>query len=167
MEASLIVEPGTLGKLNRLLDDSRKLDLLYGEVVERHPNAIIIITTNLNYVANREFDFSVVSRMNKVQHRKDLTEQQLVERAMFRTGCKDMEVLKQMAKVMKRLDTVVKEEFGKAGLCGYREYENWVYEYMRTQNLVKAAEDTVLSKLASDEEDRNLLRQVCMEIYVE
>ena len=34
MEASLIVEPGTLGKLNRLLDDSRKLDLLYGEVVE-------------------------------------------------------------------------------------------------------------------------------------
>ena len=167
MEASLIVEPGTLGKLNRLLDDSRKLDLLYGEVVERHPNAIIIITTNLNYVANREFDFSVVSRMNKVQHRKDLTEQQLAERAMFRTGCKDMEVLKQMAKVMKRLDAVVKEEFGKAGLCGYREYENWVYEYMRTQNLVKAAEDTVLSKLASDEEDRNLLRQVCMEIYVE
>ena len=167
MEASLIVEPGTLGKLNRLLDDSRKLDLLYGEVVERHPNAIIIITTNLNYVANREFDFSVVSRMNKVQHRKDLTEQQLVERAMFRTGCKDMEVLKQMAKVMKRLDTVVKEEFGKAGLCGYREYENWVYEYMRTQNLVKAAEDTVLSKLASDEEDRDMLRQVCMEIYVE
>ena len=166
MEASLIVEPGTLGKLNRLLDDSRKLDLLYGEVVERHPNAIIIITTNLNYVANREFDFSVVSRMNKVQHRKDLTEQQLAERAMFRTGCKDMEVLKQMAKVMKRLDAVVKEEFGKAGLCGYREYENWVYEYMRTQNLVKAAEDTVLSKLASDEEDRNLLRQVCMEIYV-
>lgn len=167
MEASLIVEPGTLGKLNRLLDDSRKLDLLYGEVVERHPNAIIIITTNLNYVANREFDFSVVSRMNKVQHRKDLTEQQLAERAMFRTGCKDMEVLKQMAKVMKRLDTVVKEEFGKAGLCGYREYENWVYEYMRTQNLVKAAEDTVLSKLASDEEDRDMLRQVCMEIYVE
>ena len=49
-----------------------------------------------------------------------------------------MEVLKQMAKVMKRLDAVVKEEFGKAGLCGYREYENWVYEYMRTQNLVKA-----------------------------
>ena len=167
MEASLIVEPGTLGKLNRLLDDSRKLDLLYGGVVERHPNAIIIITTNLNYVANREFDFSVVSRMNKVQHRKDLTEQQLAERAMFRTGCKDMEVLKQMAKVMKRLDAVVKEEFGKAGLCGYREYENWVYEYMRTQNLVKAAEDTVLSKLVSDEEDRNLLRQVCMEIYVE
>ena len=167
MEASLIVEPGTLGKLNRLLDDSRKLDLLYGEVVERHPNAIIIITTNLNYVANREFDFSVVSRMNKVQHRKDLTEQQLAERAMFRTGCKDMEVLKQMAKVMKRLDAVVKEEFGKAGLCGYREYENWVYEYMRTQNLVKAAEDTVLSKLASDEEDRDMLRQVCMEIYVE
>ena len=37
--------------------------------------------------------------MNKVQHRKDLTEQQLAERAMFRTGCKDMEVLKQMAKV--------------------------------------------------------------------
>ena len=105
--------------------------------------------------------------MNKVQHRKDLTEQQLVERAMFRTGCKDMEVLKQMAKVMKRLDTVVKEEFGKSGLCGYREYENWVYEYMRTQNLVKAAEDTVLSKLASDEEDRDMLRQVCMEIYVE
>lgn len=167
MEASLIVEPGTLGKLNRLLDDSRKLELLYGEVVERHPNAIIIITTNLNYVANREFDFSVVSRMNKVQHRKDLTEQQLAERAMFRTGCKDMEVLKQMAKVMKRLDAVVREEFGKAGLCGYREYENWVYEYMRTQNLVKAAEDTVLSKLASDEEDRDLLRQVCMEIYVE
>ena len=167
MEASLIVEPGTLGKLNRLLDDSRKLDLLYGEVVERHPNAIIIITTNLNYVANREFDFSVVSRMNKVQHRKDLTEQQLAERATFRTGCKDMEVLKQMAKVMKRLDAVVREEFGKTGLCGYREYENWVYEYMRTQNIVKAAEDTVLSKLASDEEDRDMLRQVCMEIYVE
>jgi hypothetical protein len=37
---------------------------------------------------------------------------------------------------------------------------------MRTQNLVKAAEDTVLAKLASDEEDREMLRRVCMEIYV-
>ena len=63
--------------------------------------------------------------------------------------------------------TVRKRRIWKAGLCGYREYENWVYEYMRTQNLVKAAEDTVLSKLASDEEDRDMLRQVCMEIYVE
>ena len=167
MEASLIVEPGTLGKLNRLLDDSRKMDLLYGEVVERHPNAIIIITTNLNYIANREFDFSIVSRMNKVQHRKDLTEEQMVERVMFRTGCKEADTLKKMARIMKRLDAAVKEEFDKSGLCGYREYENWVYEYMRIQNVVKAAEETVLSKLASEEEDRDMLRKVCMEIYLE
>lgn len=166
MEASLIIEPGTLGKLNRLLDDSRKMDLLYGEVVERHPNAIFMITTNLNYIANREFDFSVVSRMNKVQHRKNLTEEELVNRAAYRTGCKDTEALRQMAKILTRLDDIMKEEYGKQGVCGYREYENWVYEYMRLQNLVRAAEDTVLAKLTTDEEERDMLRKVCLELYI-
>lgn len=165
MEASLITEPGTLGALNRLLDDSKQIDLIYGETIVRDPNAIIFITTNLNYVANREMDFSVISRMNKVQHRKPLTAEELVERVMYRTGCRERDMLRKMADMFIKMDEFVKTEFGKKGVCGYREFENWTIEYMRLNNVIKAAEDTVLAKLSTEEEDRALIRASCMSLF--
>ena len=165
MEASLITEPGTLGALNRLLDDSKRIELLYGETIVRDPNAIIFITTNLNYVANREMDFSVISRMNKVQHRKPLTAEQLVERAMYRTGCREKDMLEKMADMFVKMGEFVETEFGRKGVCGYREFENWTIEYMRLNNVVKAAEDTVLAKLSNDEEDRAMIRASCMSLF--
>lgn len=165
MEASLITEPGTLGALNRLLDDSKQIDLIYGETIVRDPNAIIFITTNLNYVANREMDFSVISRMNKVQHRKPLTAEELVERVMYRTGCRERDMLRKMADMFIKIDEFVKTEFGKKGVCGYREFENWTIEYMRLNNVIKAAEDTVLAKLSTEEEDRALIRASCMSLF--
>ena len=165
MEASLITEPGTLGALNRLLDDSKQIDLIYGETIVRDPNAIIFITTNLNYVANREMDFSVISRMNKVQHRKPLTAEELVDRVMYRTGCREKDMLRKMADMFIKMGELMKTEFGKKGVCGYREFENWTIEYMRLNNVIKAAEDTVLSKLSTDEEDRALIRASCMSLF--
>ena len=90
----MIERPAALVKLNSLLDDTAAITLLNGEVIYRHPETIIILTTNLNYAGCRNFNESVLSRVQFVQHRKDMTVEQMVQRASRRTGFTDMGTLK-------------------------------------------------------------------------
>lgn len=41
-EVSMIEKPGTLTRLNALFDDCARTDLLNGEIIERHPDTVVI-----------------------------------------------------------------------------------------------------------------------------
>src|SRR5699024_11291865 len=97
--------------------------------------------------------------------RQPLTAEELVERVVYRTGCREKDVLRKMADMFIKMGELMNTEFGKKGVCGYREFENWTIEYMRLNNVIKAAEDTVLAKLSADEEDRALIRASCMSLF--
>lgn len=70
-EVAMIEKPGTLTRLNALFDDDAKTDLLNGEIIERHPDTVVIMTTNMDYIGCQMFNESVLSRMQLVQHRKN------------------------------------------------------------------------------------------------
>ena len=161
-EPAMIENSGTLTKLNGLLDDSRCTDLLTGETVMRHPDTIIILTTNLNYIGCRMFNESILSRMNLIQHREGLTKEQMVDRAKARTDCNDAEVLSRMADSIVKIQKYLNAEEIQGGVCGYRELENWVLKYLVDGNALWAVKDTVLSKAARLPEDRAEI----MESYV-
>lgn len=72
-EVSMIEKPGTLTRLNALFDDCAKTDLLNGELIERHPDTVVIFTANLDYIGCQMFNESVLSRMNLIQHRKGMS----------------------------------------------------------------------------------------------
>lgn len=153
-EPTMIERPGILTKLNALLDDSAAIELINGERVTRHPDTIVIFTTNLDYIGCQMFNESVLSRMDYVQHRGGLTEKQMVKRIMQRTPCREEALLCAMAEIISKIQGYMKKEEIRGGVCGYRELENWVWNYMITGNVIKAAMDTVVSKASLIQEDR-------------
>lgn len=48
-EPSTIMQPGVLVGLNSLLEQNGSITLPTGEVIKRHPDAVVIVTTNISY----------------------------------------------------------------------------------------------------------------------
>lgn len=153
-EVSMIEKQGTLTRLNALFDDCAKTDLLNGEIIERHPDTVVIFTTNLDYIGCQMFNESVLSRMNLIQHRKGMSAGDMAKRAMERTGCKEFEIVGKMAQVVTNIHNHLVKKQVQGGVCGYRELENWVWSYLASGDIVSASYHTVLSKTSPYPEDR-------------
>lgn len=153
-EVSMIEKPGTLTRLNALFDDCAKTDLLNGEIIERHPDTVVILTTNLDYVGCQMFNESVLSRMNLIQHRKGMNAKDMAKRAVERTGCINSVIVHEMAQIVANIHEYLTKKQIQGGVCGYRELENWVWSYLASGDLVKASYHTVVSKASPYPEDR-------------
>lgn len=138
-EPAMIEKPGTLTRLNSLFDDGAVTDLVNGEQIRRNPDTIVIMTTNLDYVGCQNFNQSVLSRMNLIQPKEALTEEEMVKRAMKRTGFKNKELLSFMAATVCKIHEYLIEQDITDGVCGYRELENWVLSYMVSNDLRRSA----------------------------
>ena len=67
-EPTVIANPGVLVGLNSLLDRCNSVFLPNGEVINRHPDTTIVVTTNNDYAGCKQMNQSVISRMNLVIH---------------------------------------------------------------------------------------------------
>ncbi|MCD7883546.1 MAG: hypothetical protein LUI87_07555 [Lachnospiraceae bacterium] len=161
-EPLLIERSATLAKFNALLDESASIELINGDVIHRHPDTVIILTTNLDYIGCRQMNESVLSRIRYIDHRRDLSEKEMALRAMAKTGMTDYELLKEMAEVTVRIREHLKEEELRGGVCEYREYEDWIWAYRVSGNLLEAAEHTIVAKASMDAEEREEI----MEVYI-
>lgn len=166
-EPSSIEKPGTLTRLNSLFDDGAATSLLDGEIIKRHPDTIVIMTTNLNYIGCQQFNESVLSRMNVIQHRGELSQEQMIIRAIQKTNFQETELLEKMASIVQKIHAHLIREDMQGGVCGYREFENWIWSYMVSGNVVESVRDTVLSKAAFLEEDRKELMDTYVMPYFE
>ena len=153
-EVSMIEKPGTLTRLNALFDDCARTYLLNGEIIERHPDTVVILTTNLDYVGCQMFNESVLSRMNLIQHRKGMNAKDMAKRAVERTGCREPVIVHEMARIVANIHKYLTKKQVQGGVCGYRELENWVWSYLTSGDLVKASYHTVVSKASPYPEDR-------------
>ena len=48
-EPTTIMQPGVLVGLNSLLEQEGSITLPTGEIIERHPDTVIVVTTNVSY----------------------------------------------------------------------------------------------------------------------
>ena len=55
-EPTTIVQPGVLPGLNSLLEQTGTITLPTGEVIERHPDAVVVVTTNIGYEGCRSMN---------------------------------------------------------------------------------------------------------------
>lgn len=163
-EAAVIGKPGTLVKLNGLLDDCASITLANGETIRRNPDTVIVLTTNTDYKGCREMNESILSRMCMVIDKEDLSAEQMKDRVMIKTGCKDEVMLLEMAKTVEKIREYCRKERIRGGVCGYREYESWVWSYMVSGDVLKAARYTILSKAASDRETRLEIYDTCIKV---
>lgn len=159
-EPAMIEKPGTLTRLNSLFDDGAVTDLVNGEQIRRNPDTIVIMTTNLDYVGCQNFNQSVLSRMNLIQPKEALTEEEMAKRAMKRTGFKNKELLSFMATTVCKIHEYLIEQDITDGVCGYRELENWVLSYMVSNDLRRSAWTALLSKASMDREEQETMERV-------
>lgn len=162
-EPTVIANPGVLVGLNALLDRCASITLTTGEVIQRHPDTVVIITTNTSYAGCRDMNQSVISRMNLIIDMEAPDIATLTERTMKVTGCTDKSLVTDMATSVQEISERCKETMINDGSCGVRELISWVQSYMICGNVLEAARYTVLSSVSGDPENRADILSTCLE----
>lgn len=162
-EPTVIANPGVLVGLNALLDRCASITLTTGEVIHRHPDTVVVITTNNNYAGCRDMNQSVISRMNLIMDVEAPDVDTLAERTMKVTGCMDKTIVTDMAVSIQEISERCKETMINDGSCGVRELISWVQSYMVCGDVLEAAKYTVLSSVSSDPENRADIQSSCLE----
>lgn len=156
-EPSTIIQPGVLVGLNSLLEQEGSITLPTGEIIRRHPDTVVIVTTNVSYEGCRQMNQSVVDRMSLVKD-IDLPEPEvMVQRAMSVTGCADEYLVSQMVQVVNDMADYCRKNSIIDGACGMRSLIDWVISAEISGDPYLSAKYTVISKATADEEDREAL----------
>lgn len=162
-EPSCIANPGVLVGLNSLLDNCQAITLPTGERVERHPDTVIIVTTNSDYAGCRDINQSIISRMDLVYDMESPDLGIMVKRVMNVTGCTDEQEVTKMALVVRDIAERCRQTMITDGSCGMRELKAWVLSTMITKDAYESAMSTVIASASADPENRADLITTCLE----
>ena len=162
-EPTVISNPGVLVGLNSLLDRCAAITLPTGEKIQRHPDTVVVITTNNDYAGCKNMNQSVISRMNLVIDMDEPDAETLTRRVMNITGCTDNSMVRKMAETVKAISERCRETMITDGYCGVRELISWVQSYMITNDAMEAARYTVLASVSSDPENRQEIENTCLQ----
>ncbi len=162
-EPTVIANPGVLVGLNSLLDRCNGITLPTGERIDRHPETVVIVTTNVSYEGCKNLNQSIISRMNLVIDVDEPDTDTLVKRVTNITGCKEKAIIKKMASTVNEIVQKCKETMITDGNCGVRELISWVQSYMILGDAIESAKHTVLSSVSSDPENRDEIFSTCIE----
>ncbi|MDD2981024.1 MAG: AAA family ATPase [Hespellia sp.] len=162
-EPTVIANPAVLVGLNGLLDQCKSITLPTGETVMRHPDTVIVVTTNVDYAGCRGMNQSIISRMNLVVDLDEPDEATLIKRVQGITGCKDHSAIKTMAQIIKDVNEYCQEASIRDGCCGVRELISWVQSYMICNDIAQAAKYTVLASASSDGQSRMEIQSRCID----
>lgn len=156
-EPSTIIQPGVLVGLNSLLEQEGSITLPTGEIIRRHPDTVVIVTTNVSYEGCRQMNQSVVDRMSLVKDIELPEPEVMVQRAMAVTGCADEYLVSQMVQVVNDMADYCRKNSITDGACGMRSLIDWVISAEISGDPYLSAKYTVISKATANEEDREAL----------
>ena len=156
-EPSTIIQPGVLVGLNSLLEQKGSITLPTGEIIRRHPDTVVIVTTNVSYEGCRSMNQSVVDRMSLVKDIELSEPEVMVQRAMAVTGCADEYLVSQMVQVVNDMADYCRKNSITDGACGMRSLIDWVISAEISGDPYLSAKYTVIRKATADEEDREAL----------
>ena len=156
-EPTTIMQPGVLVGLNSLLEQEGSITLPTGEIIERHPDAVVVVTTNVDYEGCRGLNQSVVDRMSLIKDIELPTPKVMVQRAMSVTGETDEHQVSQMVNVVNSMAEYCKKNSILDGSVGMRSLIDWIISTQITGDVYKSALSTIISKATTDEDARMAL----------
>ena len=162
-EPSCIANPGVLVGLNSLLDNCQGITLPTGERVKRHPDTVIVVTTNSDYSGCRDMNQSVISRMDLIYDMEAPDLNTMVKRVMNVTGFTDEQEATKMAIVVRDVAERCRQTMITDGSCGMREFKSWVLSTMVTHDPYESALSTIISSASADPDNRAELISACLE----
>lgn len=162
-EPSCIANPGVLVGLNSLLDNCQVITLPTGERVKRHPDTVIVVTTNSDYAGCKDVNQSVISRMDLIYDMDAPDLATMVKRVMNVTGCTDEQETAKMAGVVRDIAERCRQVMITDGSCGMRELKAWVLSTMITKDPYESALSTIIASASANPENRADLVTTCLE----
>lgn len=159
-EPTSILQQGVLIGLNSLLEPNGIITLPTGERIKRHPDTVIIFTTNpSSYKGCDTINQSVLSRVDlKISveaNDKDL----MAKKAMAVTGFQNYAMAQEMVDIVDRISRYLVENEIDDGVCGQRELKGWMQAVMveGEENVYEMALDTIISKATEDENEKEAI----------
>ena len=162
-EPSTIVQPGVLVGLNSLLEQSGSITLPTGEAIQRHPDAVVVVTTNTSYEGCRGMNQSVLDRMSLVRDVELPSPEVMAQRAMSVTGATDEYEVSKMVQVVNDLAEYCRKNSITDGSYGMRSLIDWIISSEITGDVYESALYTIISKATADELDREALISTVLE----
>lgn len=149
-EPATIAHPGVLSCLNRLLDRDQKVKLATGELLPRHPDCIVIVTTNMTYEGCRSLNEAFTDRClpDRVEYP---SEEEVISRIVSITGCNDMHMLGNMYDVLADMRKYAAENDVRAEF-GMRGFIDWVTVTQALNDPFLAGMKALVNKAGSDED---------------
>lgn len=151
------MQPGVLVGLNSLLEQEGSITLPTGEIIQRHPDAVVIVTTNVTYEGCRGMNQSIIDRMSLVRDVELPTPEVMVERAMKVTGATDEYQASQMVQVVNDMADYCRKNSITDGSVGMRSLLDWIVSSQITGDVYQSALYTIISKATANDEDRSAL----------
>lgn len=158
-EPNVIAQPGVMVGLNGIMEHGGSLTLPTGERIDRHPDAIVVVTTNVSYEGCRDMNVSLLDRMDMAFDINTPPVAVMVERAMAQTGFTDEKALTEMAQIVKDINATMKEQGISDGTSGDRSLLSWALSAKLTGDVYTSAMYTLLPKCTANDEDRALLQK--------
>ena len=162
-EPSCIANPGVLVGLNSLLDNCQVITLPTGERIERHPDTVLIVTTNSDYAGCRDMNQSIISRMDLLYDIEAPELTTMVKRVMNITGFADEQTATKMAIVVRNMAERCRQTMITDGSCGMRELKSWIQSTMVTNDPYESALSTIISSASADPDNREDLISSCLQ----
>ena len=131
--------------------------------MQRHPDTVIIVTTNSDYAGCRELNQSIISRMDLIYDIEAPDLNTMVKRVMNVTGFSDEQEATKMAIVVRDIAERCRQTVITDGSCGMREFKSWVLSTMVTKDPYESALSTIISSASADPDNRAELISACLE----
>lgn len=155
-EPTVIRDASVLVALNAALEQNGMLNIPTG-FVQRHPDCVVVITTNRNYQGNRPLNESLRDRMQHAEKMDLPPLGVMVDRGMAKTGYQNQAVAEKMAEIIRLLDISAKANAIK-GAAGMRSYFYWLKAVKRGQDPLQTIHQKVLYKVTTDNNELHLLQ---------
>lgn len=176
-EPTVIKRSSVMVGLNSLLESAfcgASYTLPTGELIERHPDCVICLTTNSDYEGCNMIQQSVLSRMDIVRDVPNPSAEELAERTKALTGFSDEVLMLKMAETIKNINEFCHERDITDGICGPRELANWAKmalviakisnDLLSERIVCQAAFSTLINKVSQDKEDAEAVITGCLKV---
>lgn len=176
-EPTVIKRSSVMVGLNSIMESEAcgaSYTLPTGEVIKKHPDCVICLTTNSDYEGCNMIQQSVLSRMDIVREIPNPTVEELRDRTIAQTGFTDVAMMHKMAEIIRNINEFCKEKDITDGICGPRELANWakmtlIISKMTNENIsdrivCQAAFTTLINKVSQDKDDAEAVITGCLKV---
>ena len=162
-EPTVLTRPGVLAALNSMFDSCSIVHLVDGEYIERNPDAVIIMTTNVDCEGCTGLNQSVLSRFTPIDL-EQVSDEELVKRIASVTGYQDFPKLQLMVKTYSKCREYAFEKAVTDGAIDVRALEDWAAANLINGDVFGNGKNLFISKTSNDP-DLKAEFMSCLEAY--